>query len=96
MDGRLVQIGMLGSPKAEFVLAPILRKRLWITGSMLRPRSPAEKGVIRDELRAKVWPLFESGRIAPVVARTFPLDDAAGAHRLMESGTFVGKIVLEI
>lgn len=95
MDGRLVQIGMLGSPTATFGLAPILRKRLWITGSMLRPRSPAEKGAIAAELLARVWPLLESGRVAPVVARTFPLAAAADAHRLMESGAFVGKIVLE-
>lgn len=95
MDGRLVLIGMLGSADAAIPLGPILRKRLWITGSTLRPRSVAEKGAIAAALREHVWPLFESGRIAPAVDRTFPLADAAGAHRLMESGAFVGKIVLE-
>jgi putative PIG3 family NAD(P)H quinone oxidoreductase len=96
MDGRLVQIGMLGHNEATLPIGPIIRKRLWITGSMLRPRPPAEKGAIAAELHARVWPWFESGRIAPVIDRTFPLADAAGAHRLMESGAFVGKIVLEV
>jgi NADPH:quinone reductase-like Zn-dependent oxidoreductase len=95
MDGTLVQIGMLGGASATIPLATIIRKRLWITGSMLRPRSVEEKGQIAAAVHARLWPMFESGVLRSLVARVFPLADAAGAHRLMESGAFFGKIVLE-
>ena len=95
MDGTLVQIGMLGGANATIPLATIIRKRLWITGSMLRPRSVEEKGQIAAAVHERLWPMFESGVLRSLVARVFPLADAAGAHRLMESGAFFGKIVLE-
>ncbi|MBI2186360.1 MAG: NAD(P)H-quinone oxidoreductase [Acidobacteria bacterium] len=95
VDGRLVQIGLMGpSGKPPLDLNAVLRRRLTITGSTLRPRSVAEKGAIAAALRREVWPLLESGRVRPIVYRTFPLTEAAAAHRLMESSEHVGKIVL--
>jgi NADPH:quinone reductase-like Zn-dependent oxidoreductase len=94
MDGRLVQIAFLKGSKAEINLVPIMMKRQTLTGSTLRPRSVAQKGEIARSLREKVWPLLESGKIAPVIFKTFPLAQAADAHRLMESSAHVGKIVL--
>ncbi|MCU0734833.1 MAG: NAD(P)H-quinone oxidoreductase [Methylotetracoccus sp.] len=95
-DGRLVQIGVQQGPKTTINLLPILLKRLTLTGSTLRPRPVPEKALIADALRARVWPLLASGRIKPVVDRTFPLARVADAHRLMESGRHIGKIVLEV
>ncbi len=95
-DGRIALIALLGGAKSEVDLGQILRRRLTISGSTLRPRDAAFKGLIADQLREHVWPLFESGAIKPVVFKTFPLDQAADAHRLMESSTHVGKIVLEV
>ena len=94
VDGRLVQIGLQGGVKAEISLAPILQRRLTLTGSTLRPRSAAEKGVIAQAVRREVWPLFESGAVKVIVHKTFPLRDAAAAHRLMESSEHIGKLVL--
>ncbi len=94
VEGRLVQIAFLKSAKAELDFSVMMRKRQWITGSTLRPRTPAEKGVIARELLASVWPLLESGAVAPVIHQTFPLADAAAAHRMMEAGTHIGKLVL--
>lgn len=95
VDGRLVQIGIMGGvAPATIDLGAVLRRRLTITGSTLRPRTVAEKGAIAAALRREVWPLFESGRVRPVVYRTFPLTEAAAAHRLMESSEHIGKIVL--
>ena len=95
MDGRLVNIGLLeGEPVAAVDLRRVLGRRLTITGSLLRPRSVEEKGRIAQALRREVWPLLESGRVKPLVAATFPLAEAAAAHRLMESSTHIGKIVL--
>src|SRR5437762_2396254 len=85
LDGRLVQIGTLGGPKAQINMVPVLQRRLTITGSTLRARSVAEKGAIADALREHVWPLLESRTVAPVVHATFPLRAAADAHRVMES-----------
>lgn len=96
MDGRLVQIGMMGGPRAQINLAPILQRRLTLTGSTLRPRTPDQKGAIARELEARVWPLLAAGRVAPVVHRTLPLADASGAHRLLESGEVIGKLVLVV
>src|SRR5262245_1112200 len=92
--GRLVQIAYLRGSKAEIDLELVMRRRLVITGSTLRPRSVEEKGRIADALRERVWPLLEAGRLRPVVYATFPLLAAADAHRLMESGGHVGKLVL--
>lgn len=94
VDGRLVQIGTMGGAKAQINMVPVLQRRLTITGSTLRARSVAEKGAIAGALRAEVWPLLESGAIKAMVDRTFPLREAAAAHRLMESSAHVGKIVL--
>ncbi|HEY2906922.1 MAG TPA: NAD(P)H-quinone oxidoreductase [Vicinamibacterales bacterium] len=94
MEGRLVQIATLGGSKAEILLPAIMQRRLTITGSTLRARSVAEKGAIASALREHVWPLVESGQVKPVVYRTFPFRDASAAHRLMESGEHIGKVVL--
>lgn len=97
MDGRLVMIAFLQGSKVDgFDFMPVMRKRLVITGSTMRPRSTAEKGAIAAELREKVWPVLDQGRCAPVIHATFPLARAADAHRLMESSTHIGKIVLRV
>src|SRR3990172_9057214 len=94
LDGRLVQISLLGGSTAQVNMGVVMRRRLTITGSTLRPRSVAEKGAIATSLRATVWPLIESGGVKPVIHTTFPLRAAAEAHRLMESSQHIGKIVL--
>jgi NADPH2:quinone reductase len=94
VEGRLVVIGFMGGDSATIDFRRVLGRRLTITGSTLRPRSPAEKGEIASALRREVWPLLERGVVKPVVYRTFPLDEAAAAHRLMESSEHVGKIIL--
>jgi NADPH2:quinone reductase len=93
-DGRLVIIAVQGGVKAEFNAGKVLRKRLTITGSTLRPRPLAFKTAIAESLRAKVWPLIESAAIKPVIYKVFAAADAAQAHTLMESNQHVGKIVL--
>ena len=93
-DGRLVIIAVQGGVKSEFNAGMVLRKRLVITGSTLRPRPVAFKAAIAQSLQAKVWPLLESGAIKPVIHSTFPAADAAKAHELMESNQHIGKIVL--
>ncbi|WP_394789081.1 NAD(P)H-quinone oxidoreductase [Rhodoferax sp.] len=93
-DGRLVIIAVQGGIKAEFNAGLVLRKRLTITGSTLRPRSLEFKAAIAKALREKVWPLLASGVIKPVIHSTFAAADAAKAHTLMESNQHVGKIVL--
>jgi putative PIG3 family NAD(P)H quinone oxidoreductase len=96
VEGRLVVIGFMGGDTATLDFRRILGRRLTITGSTLRPRTAAEKGEIASALRREVWPLLEAGAIKPVVYRTFALDDAAAAHRLMESSEHIGKIVLVV
>jgi putative PIG3 family NAD(P)H quinone oxidoreductase len=96
VDGRLVQIAFLASSKVELDLMQVMRRRLTITGSTLRPRSPEEKGAIARQLADKVWPLFEEGRIRPVIHAEFPLAQAAEAHRMMEGSQHIGKIVLTV
>lgn len=96
MDGRLVQIGLMGGESSTIDLRRILARRLTVTGSTLRPRSVAEKGAIAAALREHVWPLLERGVVKPIVYRTFPLREAAEAHRLMESSEHIGKIVLTV
>jgi NADPH2:quinone reductase len=93
-DGRLVIIAVQGGVKSEFNAGEVLRRRLTITGSTLRPRPVAFKAAIAAALHAKVWPLLESGRVKTVVHQVFDAAQAAQAHALMESSTHVGKIVL--
>ena len=93
-DGRIVIIAVQGGVKAEFNAALVLRKRLVITGSTLRPRPVAFKAAIAQALREQVWPLLASGAIKPVIHSTFAAADAAQAHALMESNQHIGKIVL--
>jgi NADPH:quinone reductase len=93
-DGRLVIIAVQGGVKAEFNAGLVLRKRLTITGSTLRPRSLAFKTAIARALKEKIWPLLASAAIKPVIHSTFAAADAAKAHTLMESNQHVGKIVL--
>jgi NADPH2:quinone reductase len=94
LDGRIVQIAFLKGQEATVDLRPIMVKRLIHTGSTLRPRSPAEKAVIAEALRASVWPLLEAGRCRPVIDSVFPLSEVARAHERIESPEHVGKIVL--
>ena len=95
-DGRIALIALLGGAKANVDLGQVLRRRLTISGSTLRPRPVAFKAAIARKLREHVWPLFAQGKIKPVIYKTFPLERAAEAHALMESSTHVGKIVLQV
>ena len=93
-EGRLVQIGLQGGATAEVPLRSIMLRRLTITGSTLRIRSAEEKGAIAAALEREIWPLLESGRVRPVIDATLPLAEAAEAHRRLEAGDVIGKIVL--
>jgi len=95
-DGRLVQIAFLQGPKVELNFAQMMIRRLSITGSTLRPQSDLAKARIAVALHSQVWPLLASGRIAPVIDSEFALDDAAEAHRRLESSAHIGKIVLRV
>ena len=95
-EGRLVFIAYLRGPKTELDIDAVMRRRLTITGSTLRPRSAEFKGDLARNLREKIWPLIEAGRIKPQVYKTFPLEQAADAHGLMESSQHIGKIVLTV
>lgn len=95
-DGRLSIIAFLGGSRISLDMADVLYRRLTITGSTLRPRSIEYKAQIAAALREKVWPLLEQGRIHPVIHQVFPLEQAASAHAMMESGSHVGKIVLHV
>lgn len=96
-DGCLSIIAFLGGSVAETVdLAPIMVKRLTVTGSTMRPRTADEKRGIRDELGAEVWPLLEKGKVAPVIHTVLPFGDVVEAHRLMESSSHIGKIILTL
>ncbi len=97
MDGRLVIIAFLeGSKAAEFDFLPIMLRRLTVTGSTMRPRTTAQKGAIARELHEKMWPILDAGRCAPVIHATFSLAQAAEAHRLMETSSHIGKIMLTV
>jgi putative PIG3 family NAD(P)H quinone oxidoreductase len=96
VEGRLVQIAFLKTSKVELDLMQVMRRRLTITGSTLRPRSPEEKGQIARALEQKVWPLIEDGRVKPIVHARFPLERAADAHAMMEAGEHIGKILLVV
>jgi len=93
-DGRLVNIAFLQGSKVEINLMPVMLKRLTLTGSTLRARDPGFKAAIAANLQKTVWPLLADGSIKPVIYKTFPLAEAAQAHRLMESSAHIGKIVL--
>lgn len=95
-DGRLVQIAFLQGAKVELNFAPVMMRRLTITGSTLRPQSDLAKAAIADDLRAKVWPLLDTGQVAPVMDSEFALGDASQAHARMESSGHIGKIVLKV
>ena len=94
LHGRIVQIAFQKGSKIEADFLPVMLKRLTFTGSTLRPRSVAEKTVIARALEEKVWPLFASEQIKPIIYKTFPLTEAAAAHALMETSEHIGKIVL--
>jgi NADPH:quinone reductase len=96
VEGRLVQIGLQGGAKTTISLSTLMQRRLTLTGSTLRIRSVAEKAAIARDLEQHVWPLLSSGIVRPVIARTLPLTEAAEAHRILESGEVVGKIVLAV
>lgn len=95
-DGRIVVIALLGGARAEVDCNQILRRRLTLTGSTLRPRPVAFKAAIARALRERVWPLLEQGAIKPIVHATFPLEQAAAAHAMMEAGENIGKIILTV
>ena len=94
VEGRLVQIAFLRGARAEINLAPVMQKRLTITGSTLRPRTPEQKGAIARALLQHVWPRIERGDVRPLIHATFPLERASEAHAMLEAGEHVGKIVL--
>lgn len=94
VEGRIALIATQGGTKSELDLRTLMHKRLTITASTLRAQPVANKGRIAQALRQNVWPLFASGNLKPVIHARFPLADAAGAHKLMESGAHIGKIVL--
>jgi NADPH:quinone reductase-like Zn-dependent oxidoreductase len=93
-DGRHVTIAVQGGLVAEINMAQVMSRRLTLTGSTLRPRSNQFKALLADEIHHNVWPDVVAGRLRPTMAKSFPLVEAAAAHKLMESGDFVGKIVL--
>lgn len=95
-DGRLVMINAMRGDVAQVKLLTIMRKRLTITGSTLRPRNAAFKSAIARKLEEHVWPSLASGKVKPVIFKTFPLANASDAHRLLESSEHIGKIILEV
>lgn len=94
LNGRLVQIGLQGGARSTIDLGRVMRHRLMITGSTLRVRTVEEKGALARDVETHVWPLLSTGRVAPVIDRTFPLSDAAAAHERIEGGEHIGKLVL--
>lgn len=96
VEGRIVQIAFQRPPKATVDFRPLLVKRLWHTGSGLRPRPVSEKAAIARAVEENVWPLIAAGKVKPVIYRTFPLREAAAAHALMETSAHIGKIVLTV
>jgi putative PIG3 family NAD(P)H quinone oxidoreductase len=96
LEGRIVVISLLGGSRAEINMGLILTKRLTLTGSTLRARTVAQKAEVADAVHKHIWPLLSAGRVRPVIHATFPLAEAAEAHRLMETSNHIGKIVLTI
>ena len=95
-EGRLVFIAFLRGPKTELDINEVMRRRLVLTGSTLRPRPVEFKGYVAKNLREKIWPLIEAGKIKPEIFKVFPLAEAAEAHRLMETSQHIGKLVLTV
>ena len=95
-DGRHVSIAFQRGPKAEVSVVDIMRRRLTLTGSLLRPRELAFKAMVRDEIAETVWPYVEGNRLKPVMDQSFPLEQAGAAHARMEAGDHIGKIVLTV
>ncbi len=95
-DGRIVIIATLGGTKSSFNSSELMRRRLTITGSTLRPRPVAFKGEIAKKLQAQVWPLLSSGKIKPIIYATLPLEEAAKGHAMMEAGEQIGKIIMTV
>ena len=95
-DGRHVTIAVQGGVRAELNMAEVMRRRLCLTGSTLRPRSNQFKALLAQEIARMAWPLVESGQLRPVMDRAFPLAEAAAAHARMEAGSHIGKIVLAV
>ncbi len=95
-DGRIVIIALLGGAKATIDCSQVMRRRLTVTGSTLRPRPVAFKADIAHALKQRVWPLLESGKIKPIVHATFPLAQASDAHAMMDAGEQIGKIILTV
>ena len=93
-DGRLVIVAVQGGVEAQIDAGVVMRKRLTITGSTLRPRPVAFKAAIAQALRQQVWPWLEAGQVKPVIYQVFPAAQAAQAHTLMESNEHIGKLVL--
>jgi NADPH2:quinone reductase len=96
LDGRIVNIAYLLGSEVTLNMMPVMLKRLTLSGSTLRPQSAVSKARIAQNLRDKIWPLIEVGKVKPLIAATFPLAEAAAAHRLMESSQHIGKIVLTL
>jgi len=96
VEGRLVYIAFLGGAKAEVNFAPIMLKRLTITGSTLRPQSVQAKSEIGRKLEEKVWPLLNAGTVKPIIDSVFDLKDAAKAHVRIDDSSHIGKIVLKV
>jgi len=95
VEGRLVQIAFQQPSRIEFDFLPMMIKRLTLTGSTLRPRSVAQKAAIARALHEQVWPLLAAGKVRPIIYQTFPLNEAAAAHALMDSSKRIGKIMLD-
>ena len=95
-DGRIVSLSFIKGSRVEIDMLPILLKCLTVTGSTLRPRSEETKAAIAENLCTRIWPLIESGKIKPLIAARFPLEEAAEAHKLMESSRHIGKIILTV
>ena len=95
-EGRHVSIAVQRGAKAELFIPEVMQRRLTLTGSTLRPRSVEFKTMVADEIARTVWPYVEGGRLKPVIDRLYPLAEVAEAHRRMESGEHIGKIVLEV
>jgi NADPH2:quinone reductase len=96
VEGRTVIIALQGGNLAEINFGVVMMKRLTITGSTLRARSVEQKGAIASALRREIWPLLDAGKLKPIIFKTFPLAEAAAAHRLMESSEHIGKIMLTL
>lgn len=96
MDGRLIQVSVAQGSRVEIDLMQLMRRRISISGSMMRSRTTVEKGRIAAELRESVWPILNAGRCSPVIHKVFPLAEVSEAHRLMESSLHIGKIMLKV